>query len=130
MVHEEPHDHALGAHCHGGEGAGDDAMPILRPVHRRSGEHEKAEEREEERLQRQHPGQGVAAFVAGKADQRRGRRRRQQKCEDGDHLAGEADVIDDELGAGGDEASGHLRHEQPEQGEKGVAVDITGSEAQ
>ena len=57
-------------------------------------------------------------------------RRRKQKGNDREYLAGDAKVVGDELGAGGHEASRHLGNEQPEQSKERVDVDIAGHEAQ
>jgi len=61
---------------------------------------------------------------------RRGRCRRCQERDDRQQLAGDAEIVRHELGAGNDETTGDLRDKQAEQAEIGVAVDIAGDETQ
>jgi hypothetical protein len=60
--------------------------------------------------------QGSAS--AGEPDQGGGQCGREQKSQDGDDLAGDADIVDDKLGAGGDEAAGDLGDERPNSARK------------
>ena len=129
-AHQQPHDHALRAHRHRAEQAGKDAVPVLDAGDRRADQQQDRECREQRRFEREHPRQRRAALIADEADQARGQRRREQEGDDREHLAGDAEVVGDELGAGGHEASGHLGDEQSEQSEECVDVDIAGNEAQ
>jgi hypothetical protein len=128
MIASGWHDHALHAHGHGGEQAGDDAGGGAGAGNRRPGKDDDTKDRQQRRLESKHEGQGFPAPVAREPDQRRADRGREQESNDRQHFAGNAFVMRHKLGARGHEAAGYLCDKQAEQAEKRVDVDIAGNE--
>ena len=75
-------------------------------------------------------GKGSRRRRRTESDQRRAYGCRKQERDDRQHLAGNAFIVRDKLGAGGDEAAGHLCDKQSEQAEKREDVDVAGDETQ
>jgi hypothetical protein len=125
-AHQEPHDHALRPHRHGGEGARDDACQPSGPF--TGGPASMRKQKTARKSVSSASIHGKASWPLSRASPINAAAEAAEERDDVDHFAGEADVIDDKLGAGSGEASGRLRHEQPEQGEKRVAVDVPGGE--
>ena len=130
VLHQKPDHDALRAHRHGGKHASDDAVPIARVAHRWAEHHDANKNRQQKRFKAEHPRQHAALRVVRRDAECGGHGRGRDKRGDRNELAGNAEIARYEFRAGDNETAGDLRGEQAEQAQIGVAVEITGDEAE